>query len=864
MMHRARFYFSLILLVSFISCIGAEDAIKAKIIIDTEAGHALEEGCSGFNVRIADKVWSYNHPDFRDAVHGLKPGWLRYFSGTMGDAFNCATGLYDKDYTLMFDKYKQYDKGYIYTDVKGPHRIIDLYELLGEVGGKLVVTINGFSETPQIAGELARFCKNNNIEVEAWQFCNEPYFYVPHRTRYWWNDGYDYAVKMKPYADSIRAVFPDAHLALNFTWDGIWGFMKEIHHYQEENGAYWDTFSKHSYAPHVGGRESFEKAYRRGNTNLIKATSPAAMQQIEDYTWEGVPMLITEFGVWNSPLNGIYSAIYNAEYTLRQLEHPNAFLIGSHEISNKFRPGKSYKDEIYEAYNDGNKIDTRELRTGIVKDDEGKALEILHEATNNSVYTWKTDVQGGAMVPGLKEDVTALYARGFKGISGYDYIAITNRSDKFHNFEIEIDGQEFTEDVERFFIYSEVAKNKNVEMHKDVVNASNLAIPPFSVVLVKWASKDKYAPTKSRIYKTKITEKGVELTWWKRDLATKYTVYAGHSSNDLKKVVSIKGAENTHTVLKKLREGEEYYFAVEAENKEGKSELSDLSHIKYELPSQPDIFKVAPRDTSITLMWRSIPNALGYKVHIIAEGFDKTYDANNVFGYRISGLEYNKSYKISVVAYNGLGDGEFSVAHEAMCDDNLPLMPQNISAKQTKDGQVLLEWMINDHENTNVKYRLFRGEAPHDFTELEDGIDGNTYIDETVEKDKIYFYTVKSYNEAGECNYYPNVATLLKRDKIVNIDVKSVEREADAFVVTVAFDNIKTGGDFYYGITYSDVSYLNVEETELTTMDAENNEFVIRIPFSVLKEGRTYAIKGFVSTNGSPVSSMPPYKQVKY
>ena len=48
----------------------AEDPVQAKIHIDTEAGHALQACCSGFNVRIADKVWSYEHPDSRAAVHG--------------------------------------------------------------------------------------------------------------------------------------------------------------------------------------------------------------------------------------------------------------------------------------------------------------------------------------------------------------------------------------------------------------------------------------------------------------------------------------------------------------------------------------------------------------------------------------------------------------------------------------------------------------------------------------------------------------------------------------------------------------------------------------------------------------------------
>lgn len=93
---------------------------QGLINIDTKNGHAIKIGSSGFNVRIADKSWSYLHPDFRKVVHQLKPGWLRYFSGTMGDAFSSATGQYDIDYAMMFDHYKQYLKGYRFTEVKGP------------------------------------------------------------------------------------------------------------------------------------------------------------------------------------------------------------------------------------------------------------------------------------------------------------------------------------------------------------------------------------------------------------------------------------------------------------------------------------------------------------------------------------------------------------------------------------------------------------------------------------------------------------------------------------------------------------------------------------------------------------------------
>ncbi|PWE01384.1 fibronectin type III domain-containing protein [Marinilabilia rubra] len=865
--HRLYFLRQVVFLALFTICFslnaGNQSHKTGFLRIQTESGREIEQGVSGFNVRIADSPWNYTHPEFRNAVHTLKPGWLRYFSGTMGDAFNSATGLYDKDYAWMFDKQDQYFRGYAFTDVKGPHRIVDLYDLLGEVGGKLVVTINGFSETPEVAGELARFCKNNNIKVEVWQFCNEPYFYVPHRDRFWWNDGYDYALKMKPYAEAIREVFPDAKLALNYTWDGIWGFMKEIHKYQEKNGAYWDVFSKHSYAPHIGGKESFQNAYKRGNTRIISATSSKAMDNIEAYTREDVPMLITEFGVWNRPLNGIYSGIYYVEYTLRQLQHSNAFLIGSHEISNKYVPEKNLNKVVLDAYYSGKEIDTDTLKTGGTLNYDGKGVKIMHEATNNSDFTWDVEVNGAPLVEGLKnKEVSGVYARAFKGVEGHNYLVVTNRSGEDCFFDVWLGDETLEVDMERTFMASEKAQNKDFDIKTDHVNSNNVEIPAYSVVLLKWESKEKTAPSKSRIYKSSVVEDGIELKWWKRNSADKYEVFAGESSDNLKKVHSVEDGSNSY-VVKGLKPDTKYYFAIESINRNGHSGLSETVSLTYEKPEKPEIFKVARRDTTITVMWKSVPDASGYKVRIKPEeGNEIVYDAENVFGYRISGLNYDEEYSVSVSAYNGLGQGDYSPVQTVICKEFLPIPPRNISAKETPKGSIALQWVHQDTINPGVKYRLFRGTDPSNMKMIKEEISGNHYLDESVKHDRKYFYTVKSYNDAGECNFHPNIATVISNDEIVSIEIVNIEKTEAAFKIEVSFENVKTDGNVEYGVALSDISYLNVEEDIFKTSEVSGNSYTIEIPFSELKKGRTYAIRGVIFTNGSPVYSLPPHKNI--
>lgn len=859
-----RFFLFYILLITF-AATKAQQAVTASINIDTKQGHAMVPGSSGFNARIGDKVWSYKHPDFIKAVNELRPGWLRYWSGTAGDAFSAATGMYDKEYINMFDKGEAYDRLYQFVEVKGPHRIIDLYHLLGTVNAKLVITVNAFTETPEMTLELARFCKNNNIKVEVWQFCNEPYFYIPGRQRYWWNDGYDYAQKMKPHADAIQQIFPEAKLALNFTWDGIWGFMKEINSYQKEKGAFWNVFSKHSYAPHTGKEESFEEAYRRMNTKLIEATDKKTMNEIEEWTKKDIPMLITEFGVWNRPLNGIMSAVYNAEYTLRQLSHSNTWLIGSHEISNKIKPAKNLNKEIMDAFENNVSINTTKLETGIEWDDEGKALRIVHEATNNANYVWATTVTGAANVPGLNnKEFVGMYALAMQGTNGYDYLLVTNRSGEWHDVQLRIDGISINQAVERMYIAETKADDKNVTVIADKIQVNGTAlIMPYSLVLLKWKNNRKQLPETSRIYKAEVKSNGIALQWWKQPSAVSYLLTITDKQTGKKTTQSLTAA---NYICKGLMKGRSYEFTVQSKNKNGVSEFSDPVAINYKVPAAPEIFKTAPRDNQITVFWKSVPNATGYKVMVSQPGGIGTivYDADNVFGFKLKALVYNKPCIITVKAYNGLGESTPSESVTVTCKQDIPLPPTNISAIENSNGSVALKWNEPKQKIADLQYRLYRGEQPHKFSVLKEGLTETSFTDATIEKGKEYFYTVKSYTTDGECSFYPNIATIIRSNKKIAVEVESITKLSDAIEVKVKFSNIPTDGESEFAVLLSDVSYLNVEETKFKSANVANGTYTVKIPLDAVKAKATYSVKASVQTNGgTPVISLPPHKEFK-
>ena len=840
--------------ILFVHTIWGQDL--KKINITTNNGHAIKKGVSGFNVRIADKIWSYTHPDFVQSVKELKPGWLRYFSGTMGDAFSSATGEYDLDYISMLDHEKGYLKGFRYVKVKGPHRVIDLYDLLSEVNGKLVITVNAFTESPEMILELARFCKNNNIEVAVWQFCNEPYFYVPNRNRFWWNDGFDYAAKMQPYAEAIQQVFPDAQLTLNYTWDGVWTFMKEINQFQKENGAYWNVFSKHSYAPHTGKKDTREQAYKRANTKLLEATSSAAMAEIEDYTWKDVPMVITEFGVWNRPLNGIYSSIYNIEYVMRQLAHTNTQYVGAHEISNKYYPGKGMGNVVENAFENNLKIETDTVATGIRRDIEGKAYKIYNEAVNNSEYLYHVDISNNLQVEGLKgTKVNGMYAQGYKGNNGFNYLVVSNRSKIASQYQINVDNNALKDHLLVTYIAADSLNTRDTEIKETQIKNGILAVKPFSLSVLKWKT-DSYKLEQPTIYKATVEKEGVLLKWGSISKAKSYKIHYGTNASDLNETINV-AAKNTFLV-KGLHPNKKYFFTVKAQNDEKISDLSTPVSVGYQLASTPQIFKVSRRNNTVTLFWKSVPNATSYLINYVDENNKNIeIDTDNVFGYRVERLKDNTKYQFTVTAYNGLGKSIPSEKEDVLVSSRVPFSPRNVSATKIASNVIEVKWHPQAKVLPNTYYNVYRGVKLHEFTKVASGVKDTVYIDNSIKDNVQYYYTVKAETEVGESNFHPNIATAFSIEKNNKVKIQSVVTQKEGYLVNVVLNQLKLKPGDSFGVIINNVSYLNVEHVKILGIpDVERNKsFKVFIPNSKVKVNSKYAIKAFVVKGGKQIES---------
>jgi hypothetical protein len=104
--------------------------------------------------------------------------------------------------------------------------------------------------TPQSIGQLAAYVKANNIAVAAWELSNERYLYPQ-----FFADATTYLNKMKPYRDAIKAVDPNAIVAI-FTRDP--GNSAALNAWDTALAAYpnkyWDLNPAHSDL--LGGRRT--------------------------------------------------------------------------------------------------------------------------------------------------------------------------------------------------------------------------------------------------------------------------------------------------------------------------------------------------------------------------------------------------------------------------------------------------------------------------------------------------------------------------------------------------------------------------------------------------------------------------------
>ena len=168
--------------------------------------------------------------------------------------------------------------------------------------------------------------------------------------------------------------------------------------------------------------------------------------------------------------------------------------------------------------------------------------------------------------------------------------------------------------------------------------------------------------------KSTATTDSITLTWSKVDQATGYRVYVYNTS---KKTYSIvKSTSKTSLVIKDLKPGQTYRFAVRAFSKNGSEVIFSRSYTTIDTATVPATvsLKVTAGTKSASLSWKKL-NCTGYVVYMATSpngSFKKVsvVRGNSNISYKATGLTAGRTYYFKVRAYTDAGSynvyGNFS------------------------------------------------------------------------------------------------------------------------------------------------------------------------------------------------------------
>jgi hypothetical protein len=476
----------------------------------TNNASALHPGFAGFTTELLGGGVEFGDTNMQRLAQELSPGWLLYPAGTTGDAFNWATGLTEQSWVDQITA-----KGnpiaanlaqgtYQALRGKGGVRFTEFAKLATNVGGaQIIVCVNAFTDTPQSAGALAQFAASNHIAVAVWELCNEPYLFKG-ATNFFLS-GSDYATKMKPYRDAIKAADPNAVVAVFFSDPGLPGtsWDSALANYPDR---YWDAVVYHHY-PRLPSGGSFAELMALDNGCLYSNTTRFVTNHLVTDNGPTVQFLITEFsanlgngdGTQNPPTSTLYGGIYCAEYVMRLSSVPRMSFAGSYQLVNGSGVDLTnrYWNAVLKAATNGYVTNTIGLPFGYFLSAQGTAEGVAYGALNRSAAAYPTTVSTNG--PTVSMDITAslqisaVYAQAYQGADGRSrYLLLTNKGSNAVPVQITEDGSALTNQfTETFVTGPDPAQVNTNPPHNNIVMQTNSAanpitLPPYSVVRLQW------------------------------------------------------------------------------------------------------------------------------------------------------------------------------------------------------------------------------------------------------------------------------------------------------------------------------------------------------------------------------------------
>ncbi|SPF56820.1 exported hypothetical protein [Candidatus Sulfopaludibacter sp. SbA4] len=469
----------------------------ATIDIDTTTTTPVHSGFSGVSTDLGFPVefWDYR---FNALAAEVSYGWLRFPGGSSSDIYNWQTG---EDPASWYMQFANDTAGPSQADIalvagRGGAQLLDGANRANLLGASLIVCANGFTDTAASIGQLAAYVKANQIPVAAWELSNEPYLFPD-----FFSSATDYLDKMKPYRDAIKAVDPNAMIAIFLRDPGSAGgqnaWNSAVAAYPNP---YWDAITFHHYPPQSTG-VVFANWMADESAVLVNKTT-ALVTGFTPIGPPGVKFLITEFdpSIPNDSKTGnssitdgtLWGGIYAAEYIMRMSTVPSVLHAGPNEIS--YNAGVSaangHQGEVTAAATAGKTVDTVSLDFGFYLTAQANGMAVLNGAINHAVQSNQTTVTGGVTVPatGVSGGIPALYAMSYSNGAGGLSVVVTNKSATAHEVTIRINGNTPAGPFPIQFVTGTDPSMANTGTNPPAVTVQNassdnpVTVPPYSVL----------------------------------------------------------------------------------------------------------------------------------------------------------------------------------------------------------------------------------------------------------------------------------------------------------------------------------------------------------------------------------------------
>lgn len=275
---------------------------------------------------------------------------------------------------------------------------------------------------------------------------------------------------------------------------------------------------------------------------------------------------------------------------------------------------------------------------------------------------------------------------------------------------------------------------------------------------------------------------GVKVSWKALSGAKSYTLYRRDNSTNKETVVKT-GLTGTSYTDSSCPEGKDVYYYLTASTSQGTISGAYTGKQAYVLPT-PELTSVKSTSSGITINWKAVSNAQGYRIYRKNEngnwvGLNNVSSSQN--SYTDTTADPNQSYTYTVRAYRYggvLGGGvQYYSGYETQGITSL-ICPEFTLANSASG--ISISW---DQVTGAQNYRIYRrNSATDDWVQLAEVI-GTSYTDMTAEAGSTYYYTVRAFDGSTYGNY-------ISDEKILRLTVPEFTMTNGTNGVTIDWEKV--------------------------------------------------------------------------